>query len=90
MEVVPMNVAEVVRIYRDSVVPAAKEEQGFRGALLLTDQDTGECVSISVWETEDDMHASEASGYYHRKLGQFGALFISPPVRKHYEANIQV
>ncbi len=85
-----MNVAEAVRIYRDSVVPAAKEEQGFRGALLLTDQDTGEGVSISVWESEDDMHASEASGYYHRKLDQLDALFISPPVRKHYEVSLQV
>jgi heme-degrading monooxygenase HmoA len=90
MEVVPMNVAEAVRIYRDSVVPAAKEEQGFRGALLLTDQDTGEGVSISVWETEDDMHASEASGFYHRKLDQLDALFISAPVRKHYEVSIRV
>ena len=90
MEVLPMNVAEAVRIYRDSVVPAAKEEQGFRGALLLTDQDTGEGVSISLWESEDDMHASEASGYYHRKLDQLDALFISPPVRKHYEVSVQV
>ena len=72
------------------MVPAAKEEQGFRGALLLTDQDTGEGVSISIWESEDDMHASEASGYYHRKLDQLDALFISAPVRKHYEVSIQV
>ncbi len=90
MEVLPMNVAEAVRIYRDSVVPAAKEEQGFSGALLLTDQDTGEGVSISLWESEDDMHASEASGYYHRKLDQLDALFISTPVRKHYEVSVQV
>ena len=73
------------------MVPAAKEEQGFRGALLLTDDYTGESVSISMWESEDDMHASETSGYYHRKLDQLDALlFISPPVRKHYEVSIQV
>jgi heme-degrading monooxygenase HmoA len=90
MEVLPMNVAEAVRIYRDSVVPAAKEEQGFRGALLLTDHYTGEGVSISIWESEDDMHASEASGFYHRKLDQLDALFISAPVRKHYEVSIRV
>ena len=90
MEVLPMNVAEAVRIYRDSVVPAAKEEQGFMGALLLTDDYTGESVSISMWKSEDDMHASEASGFYHRKLDQLDALFISPPVRKHYEVSIQV
>ena len=90
MEVLPMNVGEVVRIYRDSVVPAAKEEQGFKGALLLTDPYTGEGVSISLWESEDDMHASEASGFYHRKLDQLDTLFISTPVRKHYEVSVQV
>ncbi len=90
MEVLPMNVGEAVRIYRDSVVPAAKEEQGFKGALLLTDSYTGEGVSISLWESEDDMHASEASGFYHRKLDQLDTLFISTPVRKHYEVSVQV
>ncbi len=54
MEVLPMNMAEAVRIYRDSVVSAAKEQRGFRGALLLTDPETGEGVSISLWESEDD------------------------------------
>jgi heme-degrading monooxygenase HmoA len=90
MEVLPMNVGEAVRIYRESVVPAAKEEQGFKGALLLTDPYTGEGVSISLWESEDDMHASEASGFYHRKLDQLDTLFISTPVRKHYEVSVQV
>ena len=90
MEVLPMNVGEVVRIYRDSVVPAAKEERGFKGALLLTDPYTGEGVSISLWESEDDMHASEVSGFYHRKLDQLDTLFISTPVRKHYEVSVQV
>ncbi len=41
MEVLPMNMAEAIRIYRDSVVPAAKEQRGFKAALLLTDPDTG-------------------------------------------------
>ena len=90
MEMLPMNVAEAVRIYQDLVVPAAKEEQGFKGALMLTDPDTGEGVSISLWESEEDMHASEASGFYHRKLDELDAMFISTPVRKHYEVSVQV
>ncbi len=90
MEVLPMNVEEAVRIYRGSVVPAATAERGFKGALLLTDQYTGEGVSISLWESEDDMRASEASGFYHRKLDQLDALLVSTPIRKHYEVSVQV
>ena len=89
METHPMNVGEAVRIYQDRVLPAAREQEGFRGAFMLTDQDTGEGLSISLWDSEEDMHASEASGFYHRKLNELDALFISTPVRKHYEVSAQ-
>jgi heme-degrading monooxygenase HmoA len=89
METLPMNVGEAVRIYQDRVLPAAREQEGFRGAFMLTDQDTGEGLSISLWDSEEDMHASEASGFYHRKLNELDALFISTPVRKHYEVSAQ-
>ncbi len=89
MEMLPMDVAEAVRIYRHVVMPSAKKERGFRGALMLTDQATGEGVSISLWTSEEDMHASEASGFYHMKLNQLDKLFISAPVRKHYEVSVQ-
>ncbi len=89
MEMLPVNVGEAVRIYQERVVPAAREQQGFRGALMLTDAGTGEGLSISLWSSEKDMHASEASGFYHRKLGELEAFFISTPVRKHYEVSAQ-
>jgi heme-degrading monooxygenase HmoA len=89
MEMLPIDVGEAVRIYQQRVVPAAREQKGFRGALMLTDPDTGESLSISLWNSEEDMHASEASGFYHRKLSELDALFISTPVRKHYEVSAQ-
>jgi len=89
MEMLPMNVAEAVRIYQERVLPAAREQEGFRGAWMQTDPDTGEGLSISLWNSEDEMHASEASGFYNRKLSELDALFISTPVRKHYEVSVQ-
>jgi heme-degrading monooxygenase HmoA len=89
MEMLPIDVGEAARIYQERVLPAAREQQGFRGALLLTDAYTGEGLSVSLWSSEDDMHASEASGFYHRKLSELDALFISTPVRKHYEVSAQ-
>jgi hypothetical protein len=35
------------------------------------------------------MHASEESGFYHRKLSELEAFFISTPVRKHYEVSVK-
>jgi heme-degrading monooxygenase HmoA len=89
MEMLPIDVREAARIYQERVLPAAREQQGFRGALLLTDAETGEGFSVSLWSSEDDMYASEASGFYHRKLSELDALFISTPIRKHYEVSAQ-
>jgi heme-degrading monooxygenase HmoA len=89
MEMLPIDVREAARIYQERVLPAAREQQGFRGALLLTDAETGEGLSVSLWRSEADMHASEASGFYHMKLSELDALFISTPVRKHYEVSAQ-
>jgi quinol monooxygenase YgiN len=89
IEMLPMDVAEAARIYRHEVIPSAKEEPGFRGALLLTDESTGEAVSISLWASEEAMHTSEASGFYHKKLTELDRLLIGAPVRKHYEVSVQ-
>jgi heme-degrading monooxygenase HmoA len=81
---------EAVGIYRDSVVPAAKQQKGFKGALLLTDPNTGKGISIALWETEADMQAGEASGYFQEQIAKFAAVFAAPPVTEHYEVSLQV
>ena len=89
MEMQPIDVAEAVRTYRDRVVPAGREQEGFRGAWMLTDPETGEGLSISLWESTDDMHASEESDFHRRELGELEAFFINAPVRKHYEVSVK-
>jgi len=88
MQVLPDSMKEAVHIYRDSVIPAAEEQQGFRGALMLTDSDTGVGISVSLWESEADMLASEASGFFHKQIEKLDALFTNTPVRKHYEVSV--
>jgi hypothetical protein len=77
------------RTYRDRVVPAAREQEGSRGAWMLTDPETGEGLSISPWESADDMLASEESNFHYRELGELEEFFNSAPVRKHYEVSIK-
>jgi len=82
--------AEAVRIYRDSVIPAAKKQHGFKGALLLTDSITGKGYSITEWETEADMKAGETSGYYEEQIAKFGQLLTSKPIREGFQVSLQV
>ena len=43
---------EATAVYRDYVLPVARQQKGFVSALLLTDARTGKAVSTTAWETE--------------------------------------
>ncbi len=90
VQVQPGKIEETIRIYRDSVAPAAKQQKGFKGAFLLTDPNTGKGISVTLWETEADLKAGEASGYYQEQIAKFGAVFAAPPAREAYEVSLQV
>ena len=80
----PGKVDEAAMLYRDSVIPAAKQQKGFSGAMLLTDDVTGKGISITLWETEADQKASEASGYVAQQLGKLAAVLAGPPTRESF------
>jgi heme-degrading monooxygenase HmoA len=41
-------------------LPGIAAQQGFKGFYLLTDRDTGDLVTISLWDTWEDVRALEA------------------------------
>jgi len=89
VQIEPSSKDEAIALYRDSVLPAAKQQKGYKSAFLLSDPNSGKSISISLWETEADMVAGEASGYLQQQFAKFGAMFTAPPVTEHYEVNVQ-
>lgn len=75
---------EAIKIYKESVEPTAKAQKGFKRMHLLTDPDTNKFISITFWETENDMLAGESSGYLEKQLNKIGPLFVGPPSLQHY------
>lgn len=49
-----------IKSVREDVIPVLKGCSGFRGQLLLVDRDKGRAIGISLWDSEEDMLASEA------------------------------
>jgi heme-degrading monooxygenase HmoA len=80
---------EAIAIYKDSVVPAAMEQKGFVDAHLFTDPKTGKYITITVWETEEDMAAGDKSGYLQEQLGKVAAHFAEPPIIEQYVYSAQ-
>jgi len=63
--------SETIQLYKDSVVPAAQSQNGYRGIYLLSDFKTGKGISISLWDSEEDAIANEQSGYYQAQVDKF-------------------
>jgi quinol monooxygenase YgiN len=83
----PDKLDEAIRIYQESVIPAARQQPGFRSTQLITDRASGMGLSITVWESEADLQASEASGYYQEQVAKFAPLLTAPPVREVFEVS---
>ena len=80
----PGKTEEAARIFQESVIPAAKQQKGFKGAYFLTDPATGKGMSLTLWETEQDMKAGESSDYLQQQIAKFGPLLAGPPERSAY------
>ncbi len=82
MQGTPETAEQARKIFADSVMPAAKQQKGFSGALFLSDPNTGKGMSITLWETEADLKAGEGSGYLKEQIAKFGPLLVGPPTRE--------
>jgi heme-degrading monooxygenase HmoA len=83
---------EATRIVEESIVPAARQQPGFKGFLTLRDRRGGKLLLLTIWETEAALRASESSGYYREQIAKFthlSELYVTPPYRDIYELIIQ-
>ena len=84
----PGKAEEALRIERESIVPACRQQKGFKGLYLLQDHKTHKGLTITLWETEADMKAAEASGFYQQQVAKVKDVLAAPPVREEYEVSI--
>jgi heme-degrading monooxygenase HmoA len=90
VQVATDKIDEVIRIFDESIAPAAKAQKGSGGIYLLTDRQTGKGIALSFWDSEADAVANEGSGYYQEQVGKVAAFFTTAPVREGYEVSVQV
>ena len=85
VQVAPESLKTVTDIYVESVVSAAEQQEGFKAALLFTDDDPGKAVSITIWDTEEDLMRGQESGYYKEQIGKFTEYFVRAPDQAGFE-----
>lgn len=90
MQLNPYRSDEAVDITRKRVVPAAQQQQGFKGFQMLVDRSTGQAMTISFWEDEASRSAtSERSGYFQEGIAHLIPLLSGEPNVEDFEIVIQ-
>ena len=83
------KIDEIIKIFGESIIPAATSQKGSRGIYMLTDRKTGKGIALSFWDSEEDAIANEQSGYYQEQVGKVASFFTTAPVREGYEVSVQ-
>ena len=58
-----------VKLGREEILPLERQMSGFRGLILLADKEANRLVSVSLWDSEEQMQQSEASARLLTRLG---------------------
>lgn len=83
------KVDEGLQIFLNSILPAARQQPGYKGAMALVDRTTGKAIAIALRETAADMQATETSGYLQEQFAKVMPLLAGAPVVEVYEVSIQ-
>lgn len=81
--------AEVTSVAH-GLAPILKQQRGFKGLEVLTDPSVGEGITVSLWETEADAAASEASSSYIGQMSMMSSFLSEPLVPRTYEVGVRI
>ena len=85
----PDRIEDGLRIFREQATPAVQGQPGFRGAYVLVDRQTGKGLTLSVWESQAAMTASDAAVRQVREQGIQASGVSSMPTAARYEVAVQ-
>ena len=75
----------VIKITKDSIAPAAKQQDGFKSLITLMDRESGKGMFISVWDSKDSAEANEQNQYYQEQLLKLLVTFSADPIKEGFE-----
>ena len=85
IDAVRMSVEEATDLFRDSVLPALQEQDGYEGAYVLDTE--GKVLAITFWASEEAAEAGITGGrsFYAEQIEKFVTIYKAPPGRASYK-----
>ena len=85
----PDKIDENNRIAAESIVPAIKQQAGFKGFFGLADRSTGKAILITLFETEADMKAGVNNGFVQQQVAKIAPFLSGTPTSEFFEVTFQ-
>ena len=75
----------------DHVVPALGMQDGYGGGLLLGNSESGKMLTVSLWESEQAMHATDEASFWFRAFGaeEAGGAVVDVETYEVYRARLK-
>ena len=80
---------EVVRV-GSGLTAILKSQHGFKGLQVLTHPEAGRGMIVSLWETESDAEASEATASYIGQMSMMSSFLYELLAPKTHEVNVRI
>ena len=83
---VRVSVDQAVELFRESVVPALHEQEGYEGVYVLVSPE-GKALVLTFWSDEEAADAGIAGGrsFYAEQIEKFVTIYRSTPGRETYD-----
>jgi heme-degrading monooxygenase HmoA len=89
IDVVRTNPADAIEVFKQSVVPALREQEGYEGCYVLLSEE-GKVLVLTFWESSEASRATRLSGFYAEQIGKLADLvvFRQDPGREAYDVMV--
>jgi heme-degrading monooxygenase HmoA len=86
IDVVRMNPSEAIEVFKETVIPALHEEEGYEGCYVLLSEE-GKVLVLSFWESNEAARATRLSGFYQEQISKLAdfVVFRQDPGREAYD-----
>ncbi len=82
------NAEKVAALYRDSILPALRNQRGFLETNFGIDKN-GKAITFVVFENEQDALLSEENGYLSEQIAKAMPFLDYPPIVEYFEIPVK-
>ena len=86
IDVVRMNPADAIEAFKQNLIPALHEQDGYEGCYVLLSED-GKVLVLSFWGSDEAAHATRVSGFYQSQIEKMAdfVVYRQSPGREAYD-----